>query len=299
MLTKLGFLKVPHGHFYEPKTELFGKFQKRIDLWAKFMGRPVPWPTIIENDTEKLNPEFSEWMIGLPLGWVTDAQYGLTRVKKLEQIGNGVSPAQATMALDDLLADEFIYDPPPGENMSDQKPTAAEVQMMADAGISVQPDPQPNDLPSAHDLVAADLLARKEYGFNKYATLLQPFNGRDGLQDGYEEMMDLMVYMRTRLFQGRTQQADAFLSGYIQALLDSGKSHEEVLEIVDGGLRHGNPFGHTTDEALHEKFDAAGYGDEQKLAAFHRFQADLAAIEAEKVQATGDMHESMSAVTHQ
>jgi DNA (cytosine-5)-methyltransferase 1 len=49
-----------------------------------------------------VNPAFSEWMMGLPAGWVTDVP-GLTRSDQLRLIGNGVVPAQAVAALRWLL----------------------------------------------------------------------------------------------------------------------------------------------------------------------------------------------------
>lgn len=61
--------------------------------------------------------------------------------------------------------------------------------------VNGEPKPVPNDHPSMHDLVAADLLDRKEYGLRKYDSLLQPFNGRNFLQDIYEEMQDGIVYI--------------------------------------------------------------------------------------------------------
>jgi len=61
--------------------------------------------------------------------------------------------------------------------------------------INGEPKPVPNDHPSMHDLVAKDLLSRKDYGLKKYDSLLQPFNGRNFLQDIYEEMQDGIVYI--------------------------------------------------------------------------------------------------------
>lgn len=59
-----------------------------------------------------------------------------------------------------------------------------------------QPKPVPNSYSSMHDLVVADVEKRKQYGLKKYDSLLQPFNGRDFLQDAYEEVHDLIVYLR-------------------------------------------------------------------------------------------------------
>ena len=59
--------------------------------------------------------------------------------------------------------------------------------------------PVPNDGPHVHDLVVADLAARKALGTQRYGTPLQPHNGRDALCDAYEEALDLAVYLRQAL----------------------------------------------------------------------------------------------------
>lgn len=59
-----------------------------------------------------------------------------------------------------------------------------------------QPPPQPNDGPSMHDLVCQDIQDRKVFGLVKYGTILQAFNGRDGLVDAFQEGIDLLVYLR-------------------------------------------------------------------------------------------------------
>jgi hypothetical protein len=63
--------------------------------------------------------------------------------------------------------------------------------------------PIPNDQPSIHDLVAHDLELRKRHGTIKYGTPLQAFNGRDALQDLYEELLDACVYIKQRLVEER------------------------------------------------------------------------------------------------
>ena len=47
---------------------------------------------------------FVEWLMGLPDGWVTDPNLGLTPPEQLTALGNGVVPAQAAHALRALLA---------------------------------------------------------------------------------------------------------------------------------------------------------------------------------------------------
>jgi hypothetical protein len=46
-----------------------------------------------------------------------------------------------------------------------------------------------------------DMIARDFFGRQKYKTPLQPHNGRDTLQDAYEEVLDLCVYLRTELYE--------------------------------------------------------------------------------------------------
>ena len=48
----------------------------------------------------KLNPKFVEYMMGLPVGWVTDLE--ISRSQQLKLLGNGVVPQQAYYAIDKL-----------------------------------------------------------------------------------------------------------------------------------------------------------------------------------------------------
>lgn len=50
-------------------------------------------------------------------------------------------------------------------------------------------------------LVAEDAKSRREFGRGKYGTELMTFNGRDALQDGYEEILDLLVYLSQALME--------------------------------------------------------------------------------------------------
>lgn len=64
-----------------------------------------------------------------------------------------------------------------------------------------QPLPRPNDFSHVHDQVSMDLIRRKLLGTTKYGTPLQPHNGRNALQDAYEEALDLAVYLKQRLME--------------------------------------------------------------------------------------------------
>lgn len=77
--------------------------------------------------------------------------------------------------------------------------------MIGDGRAKNQPEDQPmptaNDLPFVHDVVAADIMARGELGKRRYGTKLQPFNGRNVLQDIYEELLDAACYIKQRMLE--------------------------------------------------------------------------------------------------
>lgn len=77
----------------------WGKFEPAIARWEQITGRPAPAPTKPDgkNEAHRLSSKFTEWMMGLPDGWVTDC--GLTRNEELKACGNGVVPQQAELAL--------------------------------------------------------------------------------------------------------------------------------------------------------------------------------------------------------
>ncbi len=67
----------------------------------------------------------------------------------------------------------------------------------------IQPEPAPvkSDEPPVWDLVIADMRARDDFGVQKYGLRLQPNNGRDALIDGYQEALDLVVYLRQMIYE--------------------------------------------------------------------------------------------------
>jgi DNA (cytosine-5)-methyltransferase 1 len=84
------------------KTE-WGKFAPAIHQWETITGNPAPPPTIPDgrDGQARLNPQFAEWMMGLPPGWITECD--ITRNEQLKACGNGVVPQQATLAITRLL----------------------------------------------------------------------------------------------------------------------------------------------------------------------------------------------------
>jgi hypothetical protein len=92
-------------------TEIaWGKFEPAIRRWESTIGRDAPAPTKPDgkNGNHRLSAEFTEWMMGLPAGWVTAPEIGLSRVEQLKACGNGVVPQQAMMALSMLIDDQIM-----------------------------------------------------------------------------------------------------------------------------------------------------------------------------------------------
>lgn len=87
-------------------AETWGKYGAAISRWEQIVG-PAPSPTEANrNGKPRLNPRFSEWMMGWPAGWATDVP-GISRNDQLRIIGNGVVPQCAAAALEWLLGLEL------------------------------------------------------------------------------------------------------------------------------------------------------------------------------------------------
>lgn len=90
----------------------FEDYGPAILTWALITGTPPP-PLLVDHPGRSLhprfpesksatNPEFIEWMMGLPAGWVTGVP-GLVRTQILKALGNGVCPQQGAAALRNML----------------------------------------------------------------------------------------------------------------------------------------------------------------------------------------------------
>ena len=87
-----------HRDFYrETKQEFNGSNRIKPRFSLAMASEAIPAPL----DKGKLNVNFVEYMMGLPIGWVTDV--GLPRSQQLKILGNGVVPQQAYRALELLL----------------------------------------------------------------------------------------------------------------------------------------------------------------------------------------------------
>ena len=87
----------------EIRNTNWGKFEPAIRRWESILSRPAPEPTKPDgkDNNHRLSSKFTEWMMGLPDGWITG--HDLKRNDELKLAGNGVVPQQAELALRLLL----------------------------------------------------------------------------------------------------------------------------------------------------------------------------------------------------
>lgn len=86
---------LPHGRW--------GRYEPAVQRWSA-ITRPAPCPVEPgRGGKPRVRPEFSEWMMGIPEGWVTSPRLGIPRIDQLKLLGNGVVPPQAELALIQLL----------------------------------------------------------------------------------------------------------------------------------------------------------------------------------------------------
>lgn len=77
----------------------FDRFEPAVKRWEQVTGMEAPAPTEPDgkDGAHRLSSKFTEWMMGLPKGWITGL--GLSRKDELKACGNGVVPQQAELAL--------------------------------------------------------------------------------------------------------------------------------------------------------------------------------------------------------
>ncbi len=93
----------PQGTLTLRGDPMWGKYAPAIQRWET-LTRPAPAPTELSaRNTPRLAARFSEWMMGVPDGWIT-AVPDITRNEALKACGNGVVPQQAAHALRVMLS---------------------------------------------------------------------------------------------------------------------------------------------------------------------------------------------------
>lgn len=85
-------------------AQRWGRYADAITRWEHITERTAPAPALLNDaDGPRPAPVFIEWLMGLPTGWVTDADE-LTQNKQITALANGVLPLQASAALHHLRA---------------------------------------------------------------------------------------------------------------------------------------------------------------------------------------------------
>lgn len=101
VLAATGYMAAPDG----TESDTWGDYEPAINRWEQVFGRTAPAPTVPagRGGKHQLSAAFVEWMMGLPDGWVTDPNIGISRNNQLKALGNGVVPQQAAWAIQHLL----------------------------------------------------------------------------------------------------------------------------------------------------------------------------------------------------
>jgi NTP pyrophosphatase (non-canonical NTP hydrolase) len=97
--------------------------------------------------------------------------------------------------------------------------------------------PEPMSKPGVNDVlpeVLKDLKARDEIGRKKYGTTLQTYNGRDALNDAYQETLDKAMYLKQEIMQRQ----DSFESKIAEwanerRLYDSATPYSQMKKLFE------------------------------------------------------------------
>ena len=73
--------------------QIYGRYAAAVARWESICGITPPAPT---DELGRLNPQLVEWILGFPVGYVTDIIPA--RTNSLRILGNAVAPAQALLA---------------------------------------------------------------------------------------------------------------------------------------------------------------------------------------------------------
>ena len=86
----------------QPRNRETQRLGSRFNSQSEMRLQRTPNPLDINN---KLSATFVEYMMGLPVGWVTDLD--ISRSQQLKLLGNGVVPQQAYKAIEQLMAIKY------------------------------------------------------------------------------------------------------------------------------------------------------------------------------------------------
>ena len=76
---------------------------------------------------------------------------------------------------------------------------------------------------SSENALSDDLLERRQYGLRKYGVVLHVNNGRDHMQDAYDEVLDLLVYSKMMMAEDSDLADGDFYTDYLHLLQFAGR----------------------------------------------------------------------------
>jgi hypothetical protein len=140
--------------------------------------------------------EFAEW------------KYETARVRAAYERFGGDSKSMAIRFVG-LEEGALIYDGIIKNSIrAESRPTKTD--NLENKGVSEQPEMVAVEgVGYVYERVMEDMRARADMGLKKYGTYLQAHNGRDGLRDAYEEVLDLAVYLRQVIDERDERMKDA------------------------------------------------------------------------------------------
>lgn len=106
--------------------------------------------------------------------------------------------------------------------------------------------------------VIRDMEARRQFGLKKYGRPVHPHNGRNALQDAYEEQLDQAVYLRQALAEEPWRVGVAAIVMRGERLLVCQRTSQRcpgILTLAGGALEKGETF---TQAAAREAMEEAG-----------------------------------------
>lgn len=97
-----------------------------------------------------------------------------------------------------------------------------------------QPDPIKNDTKPVWDSVIDDMQERDAIGCRKYGVPLQARNGRNALQDAYEESLDQSVYLKQAVIEKAAYDAvDKVLIDHLLIVMDLAADPDEIKKRLN------------------------------------------------------------------
>lgn len=169
---------------------------------GQFHGRPVTFHEHMGADEPTIHPDMT-----VPCPLCDDKGIRAKDLDNHIRQDHRTDPSQVRTAQRELgvEGEDYIIDSPK-PNPEKDRPSREAILAALEEGRDRMPEranrpgdqplPTTNDQAYIQDLAIADIEERRQVGIRRYGTALQPFNNRDAFRDAYEEVLDLLLYLR-------------------------------------------------------------------------------------------------------